>query len=101
MHFFSPQLYFLKCLFNDLSDTAGTAPIPAGIIQKNAYLQLVFLHCDLAVHSVSLIATHLLQLLSVEGEELSSSEDAQVFHGPGETQSREMMIMLHMASCQR
>lgn len=77
-------------------------PIPAGIIQKNTYLQLVFLHCDLAVDSVSLITTHLLQLLSVEGEELSSSEDAQVFHSPGETQSGEMMVVLHvLAPCQR
>lgn len=76
-------------------------PIPAGIIQKNTYLQLGFLHRDLAVHSVSLITTHLLQLLSVEGEELSSSEDAQVFHGPEETQNGEMILVLHVASCQR
>lgn len=76
-------------------------PVPAGIIQNNTYLQLVFLHRDLAVHSVSLITTHLLQLLPVEGEELSSGEDSQVFHGPGETQRGEVMVVLPVALCQR
>lgn len=94
------QLYFLKCLFNELT-LLVQPPIPAGIIHKNTHLQLVFLHRDLAVDSVSLITTDLLQLLSVEGEELSSGEDAQVFHGPGETQSGEMMVVLHVALCQR
>lgn len=63
-------------------------PAPGETVQNATYLQLVFLHCDFAVDSVALITTHLLQLLSVEGEELSSGEDAEVFHCPGKTQSR-------------
>ena len=77
------------------------APIQVEVVQKATHLQLVFLHCDFTVYSVSLITTHLLQLLSVEGEELSSSKDAKVFHCPGKTQSEEMIIVLHVASCQR
>lgn len=77
------------------------APIEVGAVQKATYLQLVLLHCDFTVYSVSLITTHFLQLLSVEGEELSSSKDAKVFHRPGKTQSEEMIIVLHVASGQR
>lgn len=77
------------------------APIQVGVVQKAPYLQLVLLHCDFTVDSVSLITTHFLQLFSVEGEELSSSKDAKVFHCPGKTQSQEIIIVLHVASCQR
>lgn len=76
------------------------APIQVGVVQEATYLQLVFLHCDFTVYSVSLITAHFLQLLSVEGEELSSGKDAKVFHCPGKTQSEEI-IVLHVASCQR
>lgn len=71
-----------------------------GVIQKATYLQLVFFHRDFTIHSVSFIATHFLQLLSVQGEKLSSSKDAKVFHCPGETQNEEIVV-LRMASCQR
>lgn len=76
------------------------APVQAETVPEATYLQLVFLHSDFTVDSVALITTHLLQLLPVEGEELGSSEDPKVFHCPGKTQS-EMVVVLHMASCQR
>lgn len=84
--------------FAGVSATAGAGALPV----RATYLQLVFLHRDFTVYSVPLVTTHFLQLLSVEGEELSSGEDAKVFHCPGtqsETQSEEMITVARVASC--
>lgn len=50
------------------------------------HLEGSLLYGDLAVDSSAFIRTHGLQLVFVEGEELSSSQHTQTVHGPVDTQ---------------